>query len=200
MHYVELVADGAHSRGTDGEEGPTVNLRGFKVHIALLALIVTFAVLVGAGYIYRQQHLVRPLERDLAAAAPVASLKVSYDQRTPVVNVVLGPVDNLAKSYQAIDDVVRRAFGAGQYQLLIGDDRTAALAAFGDRAELYLWQAVQQGNYAAMADAVTREAAAGGLTGVKLNVTADNVFLQVADGTNHHLYLVVPRQTGGEDR
>lgn len=200
MHYVELVTVGAHCRGTDGEEDPTVNLRGFKVHIALLALIVTFAVLVGAGYIYRQQHLVRPLERDLAAAAPVVSLKVSYDQRTPVVDVVLGPVDDLAQSYQAVDGVVRRSFGADQYRLLIGDDRTAALAAFGDRAELYLWQAAQQGNYAAMADAVTRQATAAGLTGAKLSVSADNVFLQVADGANHHLYLVIPRQTGGDGR
>jgi hypothetical protein len=200
MHYVELVANGAHCRGTDGEEDPTVDLRGFKVHIALLTLIVTFAVLVGAGFIYRQQHLVRPLERDLAAAAPVASLKVSYDQRTPVVDVVLGPVDDLAQSYQAVDAVVRRTYGAGQYRLLIGDDRTAALTAFGDRAELYLWQAAQQGNYVVMADAVAREAAAAGLTSPKLSVSADNVFLQVADGANHHLYLVIPRQTGGEGR
>lgn len=174
-----------------------MNFRGFRIHVALLALVVTLAGLAGAALLYRQQHLAGPLARELGAVAPVKALAVDYVNRLPVIGLTLGAVPDLSATYTLLDGVAQRTYGAGGYRLEIRGEQTSTLDVFYARAQLLLWQAVQQGDYAAMSDAIAAEARNAGLTGARLGVTAERVFLQADDGADHHLYVVVPRQIGG---
>lgn len=176
-----------------------MNFRGFKVHIAVLVMLVTFGALTGASYLYRQQRQERPLARDLAAVAPIRGVTVTYDNSRAAVNVRLGFVPDLSLVYGDLDKVVERTYGTGRYTLTIKGDSDPALDAFYARAQYYVWQSIQQGNYAEMAQAIQAEAESRGLADTRFGVTADNVFLQTTDSGGHYLYVVVSRtqQTGG---
>lgn len=176
-----------------------MDFRGFKIHIAVLAMVLTFGALAGASYLYRQQHQERPLTRDLSAVAPIRGVSVTYADSKANVAVQLGPVPDLSEAYAGMDKVVARTYGAGGYVLTVSGDSDGTLAAFYDRAQLYVWQGIQQGNYADMATEIQADAASRGIAGTRFSVTADNVFLQASDAGGHYLYVVVPRtaENGG---
>jgi hypothetical protein len=176
-----------------------MDFRGFKIHIAVLIMLVTFGALAGASYIYRQQHQERPLTRDLAAVAPVKNVTVTYANNKATVDIQLGQVPDLGQVYANLNKVVARTFGANGYAINVSGDPDQALNDFYRHAQYYVWQGVQQGNYADMAAAIEADATTRGLSGAHLGVTADRVFLQASDAGGHYLYVVVPRaqQNGG---
>jgi len=175
-----------------------MDFRGIKVHIALLIMLVTFAALAGGAYLYRIEWQERPLLRALASVAPVRELKITYAGNRADVWLRLGPVPDLSRIYDDLERAVARAYGVGRYTFSVEGDPDATLTQFYDQAQYYLWQAVQQGNYAAMAAAIAGEARARGLADERFSVTAQNVFLQATDAAGHCLYIVVPRaQFGG---
>lgn len=170
-----------------------MDFRGFKIHIALLVMLFTFGALVGCAYLYRVQRQERPLLRALSSVAPVRELKVSYAGNRAEVWLRLGPVADLSRVYGDLERVLARTYGAGRYTFSVEGDPDATLAQFYDQAQYYLWQAIQQGDYADMAAAIAAEAKARGLTDERFSVTPDYVFLQAGDAAGHYLYVVAPR-------
>ncbi|MGE5560325.1 MAG: hypothetical protein ACM3XN_04615 [Chloroflexota bacterium] len=179
-----------------------MNFRGFKVHIAVLVMLVTFGALFGASYLYRRQHQERPLARDLAAVAPIRDVSVTYYNNRAYVDVRLGLVPDISKVYGGLERVVEHTYGEGRYALSVSGDPDQQLDDFYANAQYYVWQSIQQGNYADMAAAILADAQARGLTGTRFAVTAERVFLQAASSDGHYLYVIVPRTpaTGGETR
>lgn len=179
-----------------------MDLRGVKVHFAVLVMLATFAALVGGAYLYRVEWQERPLLRALAAVAPVRELTIARSGSRVDVRLRLGQVNDLSRLYDDLERAVARTYGAGRYTLSVEGDPDATLTQFYDRAQYYLWQAVQQGNYADMAEAIADEARARELTDWRFNISARYVFLQAADAAGHYLYVVIPKtqSAGGAAR
>jgi len=107
------------------------------------------------------------------------------------IYISLENVNNLQKTYSAINDGAKRILGTKPFKITIEDKRTPELEQFYYNVHYHIQEAVVTGNFAVMAERVQKQAAEAGVT-AKIIVEAKVVYLQLAkDGGQ--MYVVVPR-------
>ncbi|MDR7865737.1 MAG: hypothetical protein RIN56_02910 [Sporomusaceae bacterium] len=158
----------------------------------VIALAVTVAVLVTGQLLWQKYAVARPLGASLQGIAGVTAASWDENKNGDItINVTLGGVDNLAKTYGEIGETAKTVLGKRPARINLGDNRTPELEEIYHAVHFHLQEAVATGNFSAMADRVDAKARAAGAQ-AKLYVDARNVYLQLrkADAS---LYAVVPR-------
>ncbi len=163
----------------------------FLTYVAALA--VTVAVLVAGQLLWQKYAVARPLDAGLQGIPGVAAASWEEGKNGDLtINVTLGSVDNLAKTYGQIGATAKTILGRPPARINLADSRTPELEALYYGIHLYIQEAIFTGNFAAMAERVDAKArAAGADAGVY--VDAANVYVQLArEGAA--LYAVIPRE------
>ncbi len=158
----------------------------------VIALAVTVAVLVAGQLLWQKYAVARPLGSGLQGIPGVTA--ASWDENKngdTTINVTLGDVDNLARTYGEIGETAKTILGKHPARITLTDSRTPELEEIYHAVHFHLQEAIATGNFSAMADRVDAKARAGGAE-ARVYVDARNVYLQLhkADAS---LYAVVPR-------
>lgn len=156
------------------------------------ALAVTVAVLVAGQLLWQKYAVARPLDAGLRGIAGVTA--ASWDEGRNgdlTINVTLGNVDNLPKTYGEIGDTAKNILGRRPARIALADSRTPELENLAYSLNIPVQEAIKTGNFTAMAERVAAAARAAGAD-ARVSVDAANVYIQLArDGAA--LYEVVPR-------
>jgi hypothetical protein len=158
----------------------------------VIALAVTVAVLVAGQLLWQKFAVARPLGSGLQGIAGVTAAGWDESKTGEItINVTLGNVDNLAKTYGEIGETAKTILGKRPARINIADSRTPELEALYHAVHFHLQEAVATGNFSAMADRVDAKARAAGAE-AKVYVDARSVYLQLHKA-GASLYAVVPR-------
>jgi len=158
----------------------------------VIALAVTVATLVAGQLMWQKYAVARPLDSGLQGIAGVTAATWEENKNGDItINITLGGVDNLAKTYGEIGDTAKRILGRRPARVILADNRTPELEALYYSLHYHLQEAIFTGNFSTMADHVDAKARAAG---AQANVYVDdrNVYLQLSKA-GAALYAVVPR-------
>lgn len=169
-----------------------MGLRGIKVGRIVAVTLLTLALLVAGNAAYGYLTVDRPLAALLEGHSAVLDHQISRDTPgEPEVTVVLGPVKELAATYELL--LAGLTEHLGPCSLAIGDqrERDPALIGFASQAQFALHEAAQDGEFVAMAGRLGDIADRAGVD-LRLTVRPDRIYLTAAtpDG---HLYEIVDR-------
>ncbi len=156
------------------------------------ALAVTVAVLAGGQLMWQKYAVARPLDAGLRAIAGVTAASWEEGKSGDLtINVTLGSVDNLAKTYGEISDTAKDILGRRPARIVLADSRSPELDNLAYTLNLPVQEGIYTGSFTAMADRVGAAARAAGAD-AKISVDAANVYIQLTR-QGAALYEVVPR-------
>src|SRR5690554_4193718 len=122
-------------------------MKNFKWKVALLALILTLGLAVGAVYLRQRQMIHEPLFKRISELEYVEEVKLEQDDQNVVI-VNLEYVDNLASTYQELTKEIGKILGEDNYRLELIDKRDPTLESAFLAVHLSLYEGQQRGNFA----------------------------------------------------
>ncbi len=161
-----------------------------RVVPAMIALILTIAVLFGGLQVYRHYELTQPLQQQLRALPSVTSVSVNLSAAVPVVSVRLAPNADLENTFTRMESIVSNALGT-QVTISLNDHRSPALR--NDYSTIFrpiVFTGIAHGDFVSMFAAFKKAASANGLHG-KITMNSRDLFIELTQGTSY-LYDVVP--------
>lgn len=167
-------------------------MKGLKIHIIVLACVVTLgAALIGQRFFY-QARVADPLRAQIAEVSGVAGVTYQTSGGKRFVNLQLTDNADLRTVYTAADKLSRQSLGAAYGGILVQDNRNSTLTDSFYRMHFYVQQGIATGLFTDMAVGIDRIAEQEGLSSHKVFVDQDNVYVQLAQGGSH-LYEVIAR-------
>lgn len=166
--------------------------------IATLAL--TVGLLVGGQLAWHKYAVAKPLDKVLVNIQGVESATLIEDGKNsdiPAIEVTLGRVENLQKTYGEITDATKRMMGRKPVRIVLHDHHTPELDEFYYSIHYYIQEAMATGNYSAMAERIAVKAKEAQID-CRIYVDEKFIFVQLAKGDNG-LYTVVPRQADARE-
>lgn len=169
-----------------------MNLKRDNWYAFVAALAVTVVVLVAGQLLWQKYAVARPLDAGLRDIPGVTAAGWEEGKNGEItINVTLGTVDNLARTYGAVGDTAKRVLGRRPANIVLADSRTPELENLYYDINLPVQEGIYTGNFTAMADRIAAKAATAGAA-AKVSVDAANVYIQLTrEGSA--LYAVVPR-------
>jgi hypothetical protein len=168
------------------------------VPVILIALI-SFAVLSGGWWAYRQYNVVNPLKDSLGQISGVQNVQVETGNPA-VITIKLGRVSDLQSTYLTISKAVRSILGDPQsVTVTIEDNRTQDLNSAYEALVPILQEGVAHGSFTEM---ITKAEQMAQQLHMDARITMDehNIYIQLEQGS-HYLYQVMSytllRQGGG---
>ncbi|MDR3564909.1 MAG: hypothetical protein P4N59_26220 [Negativicutes bacterium] len=165
----------------------------------LTVLVITVVVLIAGQLLWHQYAVAKPLDKGLQQVQGVEAANWEEGGRNSdaaVLDVTLGGVENLQKTYMAINDTARQALGRKAFRVVLRDHRSPELENLDYQIQYSVQEAMVSGNFTAMAAAV-QKAAEGAKTAAKIYVDNQYVYIQLTKDRDA-LYTVVPRH-GSEE-
>lgn len=166
--------------------------KGYRVWVVAVALVVTLGILLGGQYLFRRERVDRPLLEQYKEISAVESASIRDEQGRKVIELQLGEVDDLAKSYRDIEAASRNFLEKDSYRLVIVDKRDRGLEDVYYRMHFSLEEAIATGRFTDMADRVGTIAGSSDLDRYRLSVDGQRLYLQLHRG-DRYLYAVLER-------
>lgn len=170
-----------------------MNGKQYNWLVSVVAIVATLAVLAGGQMVWQRFAVAQPLDKLFQGVDGVAKASWEEGKKDDVVQIyiTLANVNNLQKTYSAINDGAKRILGTKPFKIHIEDKRTPELEQFYYNVHYHIQEAVATGNFSIMVERVQKQAADAGVA-AKIIVEAKVVYLQLAkDGGE--MYVVVPR-------
>lgn len=169
-----------------------MNLKRDNWFTFVAALAVTVVVLVAGQLIWQKYAVARPLDAGLRGIAGVTAASWEEGKNGDLtINVTLGNVDNLTKTYGEIGDTAKNILGRRPARIVLADSRTPELENLAYALNLPVQEGIYTGNFTAMAERIGAAARAAGAD-ARVSVDAGNVYIQLTR-QGAALYNVVPR-------
>lgn len=167
-------------------------MKGLKIHIILLACVVTLAVVLPGQRILHQRRVEEPLLEQIRQIPGVtdARLKVNGDRQSLVLE--LDADADLRNSYVAARGLAQKRLGEALQGVEIRDNRDQSLIDSFYLMHFYVQQGIATGLFTTMADGIDAIADQTGLAYHRVFVDGDNVYLQLCRG-DRHLYEIIAR-------
>jgi hypothetical protein len=179
-------------------------MKGMKIHIIILACVLTLAAaLLGQRFFY-QQRVADPLQASLSAVPGVEKATVQNNNGKRVIDLQLQDNANLWSVYSTVNQLGQQNLGATFAGVVVKDNRDNALTDSFYRMHFHVQQAIATGLFTNMAAGIDAIAQQDKLSDHKVFVDEANVYIQLKNG-DHHLYEVIarpqkilqPQQTAG---
>lgn len=162
---------------------------GLRIHLIIVFLAVTLAVLLAGDLLYQRLLVQEPLKEELIAITGVKQVEISGNK----VKVHLGQVEDLRQTYTRLQAI------ASRHKLPVEITSTAdpLLEGAWDKAQFAIYEAASRGNFTDMVTRVEQEMAAAGIEDYRLALDDSYIFFQARHGP-HTLYRIVPRRDAKE--
>ncbi|MGB9660544.1 MAG: hypothetical protein ACPL5F_00815 [Moorellaceae bacterium] len=169
--------------------------QGWRLHLVLVACLLSAGVLLGGQHVYREFFVQRPLMETLRAEKGVQGVRLERTGNTEKVMVELEPVDSLKQTYLRLEQLLHRFYPDGKVELIVVDHRSPALEQVWGRCQFAVYEAAVRGNFTTMAEEVEKETQEQGVK-LKLDVDRGHIYVALFQGSSY-LYEIVPRETPG---
>ncbi|MDA8096464.1 MAG: hypothetical protein C4575_12395 [Desulforudis sp.] len=168
--------------------------QGIRLKIAILAFLAVLGLLFGGQTVYQKYGYHQPVRQVLEQQEDIKSYEI--DDKAPVVRITVkfDRTENLMESYQLLDQALWVANSGRPYELVVTDERNAALTGAYYNSQFAVHQAILQGSFPEMAQVVQDNAREAGAQ-ARVFVDSRNVYIQM-EAVDHYLNVVVPRDPG----
>jgi len=163
----------------------------FRAPVAIIALILTLGVCLGAFSVYNRYLVEKPMQEEMLQVQGVKKVELRREKKINVITVEMAELPDFSSAYQAVDNIARERFGPEGYTLQIKDRRDENLQKVYDSLQLYLYQGIATNSFLWLDQEVGKVAADKHLR-YGLRVDDRNLYLQLhRDG--HYLYAIIER-------
>lgn len=173
-----------------GETWP-MKYRGYKIDLVVVLALLTLLILIGGHVAYERIFIEHPLLNQLQSIPGVVT--ASVEKATDSYNITLGSTvnNNLPTIYRQAAEVAQHILGSNHFTLRIIDNRTTALETIYWQIQIYIEEAVAQGNFSVAAEKISELAKQAGVQ-ANFYVDEERVYLELLQN-EAYLYAVRPR-------
>lgn len=171
-----------------------MEFQGIRIKFVILAFLLVFALLFGGQMVYQKIGYNQPVRQILEEHPGIESYEIDDEAPVARIAVKLERTDNLMDDYQQLDRRLWVANAGRPYELVVQDERSAALNDALHKSQFSVYQAIIQGNFPEMVQVIESNAREAGAE-AKVFVDNRNVYIQM-DTADHYLMSVVPRTIG----
>lgn len=162
-----------------------------KLLQAVLIAVVTLVLLYAGYFLFGRQTVGKPLQEELQKVSGVNKveiIKASKGQPSQV-KLQLAPTHNLALLYRQVDEITKSKLE--NYTINITGNANLEAQLLFYQLSLLFYQGLNNGNYVAMQQEMTRQAALKGW-GIEVQMDATNAYVVMYKG-NKYWYQVINR-------
>lgn len=170
-----------------------MNLQGIRWSALAAALLVTLGLLLGGSYLVRQRTVDQPLFKLYKGTQEVKDVHIERAPDGLNIQLTLGSVDDLQKTYHRLDEATRALVSDQPYRLAIKDERNPRLEEDFYRLHFGIQEAIATGNFTKLAANLDKDAQTMGLDRYRVFVDSRSVFVQL-QGHGGYLYEILPRE------
>lgn len=177
-----------------------MDFKNLRITYILITAAVVAALLFGGRFAYQRVRLDNPFQQALSAVPGVAKGEI---QKTPdgyELTLTMGRVNDLQTTVQEVERVAEQYGKVPVLKIQLKDNATPELKETYYQMHFAIEEAAAQGNFTAMKAQVDAQAARAGLTGWRVQVTDNQLYVQLKKGDSS-LYRMVDRidRTGGSE-
>lgn len=170
-------------------------MRTLRYPVIAAVVVVVIGMLFGGQWLYTQYVLEKPVV-DALDLPEVENTE--YVENKETVTVTLKEVENLRNTYLKIQDRVKSNKGAIDLKIEVADNRSHVLEEAWYQSQFAVHQAVMQGDFVSMHEAVKGIASLYKLDRYAVFVDSNRVYVQFhKDGSN--LYEIISREIPGKN-
>ena len=162
-----------------------------KVAIFLLALLLSFGLLLGGQKLYNSNLLEKPVINDLLKLNYVEKVTITKEAGVYQDAVQIKQAGNIKTEYKEIDSRIKTKIRGKQYKLELLDTRTQTLENELQKMELGIYEAIAKNNYLSL-DQRFAVLAAQDHFDYRLQIDEKRLYLQITSG-DQFLYQIFPR-------
>lgn len=168
-------------------------MRDLKIPMIVLAFAVVLTLGLGARALYYQERVVGPLAGLAGAVDGVEAIEV-VDTASGLkeVRALLSADVRLEEAYGSLEELARTNLGSAFGGLVIEDRRSAELEEAYYHVHFAVQEGISTGHFNRMAEVIEGRLAEMGISGHRVYVADEYVFVQLHDG-GAYLYEAVPR-------
>lgn len=167
-------------------------LRGLRIPVIILSLLVGLGAFFGARWLYNKFSVEEPLTKVLAANKAVQSYTIERERPVTRVILHLAPTANLKETYQELQGEIRGVLGRQRFEIKLVDNRDKKLARVYYYGQFAIYEAIKRGNYREMITYLEEQAGKEGATAAVF-LDQENIYVQIQD-QDHYLYEIIPRR------
>jgi hypothetical protein len=167
--------------------------RGMRWAYTAIAAVITLAVLSLSYSSYEKMGVERPLIQEIEASSDVQGAAARKDGSETIVEIDLKKVPDLAVTYRALDEMVKKHLGTAPYRVVVRDSGTPELEAAYHSVHFYVEEASVRGTFGEMIRESSTRLENKGFGEYKLSVDKDRIYVQISD-ENGYLYRIVHRE------
>ncbi len=175
-----------------------MKIKNTQIFKCFIAFIITLFILL-VGQILWQNHAInKPLEKSLQSIDGVKNIvwnKNSKIVEAVQIEVTLGDVTNIQKTYKEIDQKTHEVLGSKPYRIIIKDNRTLELENLYDDINSYVQKAISDGDFPLLAQK-TEDIAKQVAVNAKVFVDEQYVYVQL-NKEDTSLYMLTLRHSNG---
>jgi len=165
---------------------------GMKVHIIILAFVLTAGLLLGGDYLYQKYQVDSSLVERVEHHEAVAAARVERQNGRTRVEVHMARVDDLQSSYEHLQELTASVLDPGNVEFEIIDQRNDKLCAAYEDIQFFVLEAASTGRFSVLHGKPDELKAKWSLSGARISASSDNIYVELHDG-DHYMYVVVPR-------
>ncbi len=170
-----------------------MQIKGFKILIIIIALVVMLGVLFSGQFLYQREYVDRPIAKLRNLDRGILNLQLERTASGATVRAKLAELPDFQKTYLNLEQAVQGVLGdETPVRFNIEDRRNALLEKALYQSQFVIYEAIENGHYTVMANDVAQIATRLGLDRNAVYIDADNIYLQLHQGRNY-LYAIFPR-------
>lgn len=175
-----------------------MKIKNTRIFKCFLAFIITLLMLLAGQILWQNYAVNMPLEKSLQSIDGVKNIVWNKNSKMvePVqIEVALGNVENIQKTYKEISRRTGEVLGRKPYSIIIKDNRTPELENLYNDINNYVQKAISDGDFPLLAqktEAIAKQ------VGVNAEVFVDEQYVYVQlSKENSSLYMLVLRHSNG---
>jgi hypothetical protein len=176
-----------------------VKYRGYRVDVVLALALLTLVAFVGGQAFYGRMFIERPLLEQLQSVPGVTEVTVEKYVGSYDITLNLANESNLPTVYRQVTELTKRTLGSDSFELRVTDNRTPKLETLYRQMQIYIEEAVAQGNFSTAAEKLNEVASRFGVR-ERFYVDEEFVYLELYQD-EAYLYAVrrrvLPRKEAG---
>ncbi len=163
----------------------------FRIAITIITLILVLLVSFSGFYLYKRLGINEPLQNKLLSIEGVDRVSLEQKGQTYNVDIYMKRVDNLQKTYRAINQTLSSSLPKQNYSLTLTDQPNQELESFMQHMQPAIYESLSNNRFIWLDQEIARRTAEQGVS-YKLFVDQENLIIQLDDGGDY-IYQVIDR-------
>ncbi len=168
-----------------------MQIKGIRVYVVVIVLVVTLGVLLSVQYVYQKYNVEQPLFKMYSDTKLVDDVKLDNEGEVATVILSVRKTEDLKGAYRELHGYTEEILGHNQFSMELKDKRTKELSDAYYNSQYIIYEALAKGDFTKMAAEIQENAADAGARS-RVFIDNDNIYISFIRG-DKYLYEVIPR-------